>query len=180
MDDSASSIEIETYLRLLAEHESALGTYVHSLVRRSADAEDILQECKVVMWKQFEKFEVGTHFLAWARKIALHQILNYRRSESRRTVTPVDQAFIESVAAEIEQRSDQLERRSEALQACLKKLPLAHRQAIVWRYFEDAEVAEIAEKSNRSEGATYRLLSRIRQVLNDCVTRTLQTNRFAS
>lgn len=173
MPDSVPEPDAESYLRLLAEHDRSLAGYVHCLMNSTADADDILQECKVVMWRQFGEFEPGTNFLAWARKIALHQILNFRRKETRRATSPVDQAFIESVAAEIEKRSDHLEHRAEALRACLQKLPKPHRQAIIWRYYEDCEIAEIAEKANRSETATYRLLSRIRQTLNACVTRTL-------
>ena len=177
MPDPAPEPNAEDYLRLLAKNERPLAAYVHSLVNSTADAEDILQECKIVMWRHFPKFEAGSNFLAWARKIALNQILNFRRRETRRSTSPVDQDFIESVAAEIEKRSDHLEGRAEALRSCLQKLPRAHRQAVVWRYFEDCEIAEIASKANRSEGATYRLLSRIRQALNDCITRTLAAQK---
>ena len=173
--DSASEepTKVEDYLRLLAEHERGLAGYVHSLVPGSGDAEDILQECRVVLWREFAKFEPGSNFLAWARKIALHQILNYRRSQKRRPLFAVDQAFIESVAAEIDQRSDDLERRAEALRHCLHKLPKPHLQTIAWRYYEACPIEEIASKTQRTEGAVYRLLSRIRQALSDCVTRTI-------
>ena len=129
MSDSDPEPNAEDYLQLLVEHERPLEMYVHSLVNSADDADDIVQECKVVMWRHFGKFDVGTNFLAWARKIALNQILNYRRKEKRRATSAVDQAFIESVAAEIEKRSDHLEHRAEALRDCLRKLPQAHRQA---------------------------------------------------
>jgi len=174
--DPEANAATETYLRLLGKHDRSLAAYVHSLVLSPADAEDILQECKVVMWKHFGNFDLQTDFLAWARKIALNQILNYRRSQQRRQTSPVDQAFIEAVAAEIDRKSDQLEKRSEALRSCMRKLPMAHRQTIVWRYYEDCGVEEIAEKTGRTEGAVYRLLSRIRQALSECVTRTLQSS----
>ena len=44
---------------------------------------------------------------------------------------------------------------------------------MVWRYFDECEIDEIAEKSDRTEEAGYRLLSRIRKVLNDCISRQL-------
>ena len=175
MNESTPEPDAENYLQLLAEHDRALAIYVHGLVASTADAEDILQECKVTMWQHFGKFEPGTNFPAWARKIALNRILNYRRSEKRRATSPVDPAFIEAVAAEIDRNPDHFERRAEALRECLYKLPKPHRQAIVWRYYEDCEVDEIGEKTNRSAGAVYRLLSRIRRVLADCVTETLAT-----
>ncbi|PAW66678.1 MAG: hypothetical protein B9S34_07415 [Opitutia bacterium Tous-C1TDCM] len=163
----------ETFLRTLAEHERWLAGYVHSLVTRPADAEDILQECKIVLWKKFSTFQPGTHFRAWARTIALHQILNYRRAEQRRPWSTLEREFIEAVAAEIDRRSDHLDRRAEGLRACLRKLPEAHRAIVVWRYYEDCDIAAIAARSGRTEEAVYRLLSRIRVALNDCINRRL-------
>lgn len=176
MPDSRPQPDAEDYVRLLAENERSLEAYVHSLMRSAADAEDVLQECKLVLWQQFERYEAGTNFLAWARKIALNLILNHRRKEDRRQTSAVDQEFIEAVAAEIDRQSDKLAQRSELLRGCLLELPKAHRQAIVWRYYEGCEVDEIAAKTGRSEGATYRLLSRIRALLNDCIKRKLEAS----
>jgi len=166
--------QVEDYLRLLAAHERSLAAYVHCLVPETEDAEDILQECRVTLWKHFSRFEPGTNFLAWARRIALHQILNHRRRQKRRPFTAVDERFIESVAEELDRRGDDLERRAEALRHCLRLLPKPHLQAIAWRYGDDVPVEEIAAKTDRSEGAVYRLLSRIRQNLNECVTRRVR------
>ena len=168
-----STEQTEAYLRLLNQHDRWLATYVYSLVSRPADAEDILQEVKVTMWKHFASFETGTNFRAWARKIATNQILNYRRSEQRRPSSTLDDEFIEAVAAEIDRRAATLDCKSDALRLCLRKLPEAHRRIVVWRYYEDCGVEEIATKSQRSVEAVYRLLSRIRGVLNDCVNRQL-------
>ncbi len=171
-----STERTEAYLRLLNQHDRWLATYVYSLVSRPADAEDILQEAKVTMWKHFATFEAGSNFRAWARKIATNQILNYRRSEQRRPHSTLDDQFIEIVAAEIDRRADTLDRKSDALRLCLRKLPEAHRRIVVWRYYEDCGVEEIAAKSERTVEAVYRLLSRIRGVLNDCVNRQLLTS----
>src|SRR6185436_3701537 len=66
----------EDFLRLLGQHERHLAAFVYSLVPRAADADDILQDVKVTMWREFAKFEPGTNFRAWARQIATHQVLN--------------------------------------------------------------------------------------------------------
>lgn len=165
--------QTESYLRLLTQHDRWLAAYVHSLVSHTADAEDILQDVKITLWKQFERFEPGTNFRAWARVIATHQILNYRRAKKKHEHEEIDDAFIQAVAAEIDRRGDALDHRAEALNACLRKLPDAHRKIILWRYQEDCGVEDIAEKSGRSVEAVYRLLSRVRQNLNECITRQL-------
>src|SRR6187401_1951822 len=113
-----STEQTEAYLRLLNQHDRWLATYVYSLVSRPADAEDILQEVKVTMWKHFANFAPGTNFRAWARKIATNQILNYRRSEQRRPNSTLDDEFIEAVAAEIDRRATTLDHKADALRLC--------------------------------------------------------------
>lgn len=165
----------ENYLVLLNQHERALAAYVHTLVHERADADDILQACKLTLWKKFDQFETGTNFLAWARKVALHQVLNHRRSEKRRPLYSTDPAFLESIAAEIDRQDDSLAvDRAEALEQCLKRLPETQRRTILLRYYEGCGIAEIAQQTDRTEAAVYRLLSRIREALNGCIRQKLE------
>jgi RNA polymerase sigma-70 factor (ECF subfamily) len=182
MDDPTPDVsdQGEAFLRLVAEHERWLATYVYSLIPGTADADDILQESKIVMWKQFGRFERGTNFRAWARTIALHLVLNHRRSEKRRPYSVLDREFVEAVAAEIDRRSEKLDAQSDILKHCLKKLPEAHRAIVVWRYYEDCDVEQIAAKSDRSVEAVYRLLSRIRKSLSECMARQLPATSHSS
>lgn len=166
----------EAYLVLLNENERPLAAYVHTLVNDRLDAEDILQSCKLTMWKQFDRFERGSNFLAWARKIAFHQILNHRRGARRKPLYSVDPAFLEAVASEIDRSADALSARSEALHECLRRLPESQRQVVLLRYYEDHDIAAIAKETDRSEAAVYKLLSRIRAALNDCVKSRLSTS----
>lgn len=174
MDDPTPDIgdQGEAFLRLVAEHERWLATYVYSLLPGAADADDVVQEAKIVMWKQFGRFEAGTNFRAWARTIALNLVLNHRRAEKRRPFSVLDREFVEAVAAEIDRRSEKLDHQAEVLTHCLRKLPEAHRAIVVWRYYEDCGVEEIAAKSERSVEAVYRLLSRIRKNLSECLGRS--------
>ncbi len=165
----------EQYLVLLNEHERPLAAYVHALVPDRHDAEDILQSCKLTMWKQFAKFEPGSHFLAWARKIAFHQILNHRRSAKRKPLYSAEPAFLEAVAAEIDRVSETLSDRTEALHECLRRLPENQRRLVLLRYYEDHDIAAIAKETDRTEAAVYKLLSRLRTALDDCVKARLES-----
>jgi RNA polymerase sigma-70 factor (ECF subfamily) len=165
----------EDFLRLLGQHERHLAAFVYSLVPRAADADDILQDAKVTMWREFGRFEPGTNFRAWARRIVTHQVLNFRRAVQRRPNPALEDSFIEAVAAEIDRQAGELDRRSDALQHCLQKLSDPHRKIIVWRYFDNCGIDEIATRTQRSAEAVYQLLSRIRGMLNECVSRQLAT-----
>jgi RNA polymerase sigma-70 factor (ECF subfamily) len=161
--------EGEDFIRLLNEHERKIALYVMNLVRDRGDAEDILQETKLVMWRHFHKFELGTNYLAWARKIAFHQVLSYRRKHKKHA--ELSEAFLESVALEISKNEQRYDRRTDALKGCVRKLSRPHRQILLMRYTRDMDIGEIGKEVGRSEGAVYRLLSRIRMMLQDCVAK---------
>lgn len=166
------------FLTLLTRHDRALSLYVYGLVPAHSDADDILQQTKMVMWKHFSQFEPGTNFLAWARKIAFHQILGYRR-QSKRAHLPLSEETLEQIGHEVARLSDHGQARREALETCLHKLPAEHRQILTMRYYEDLEVDQIAERVDSTAGAVYRALSRLRFTLLECVENRLKNEESA-
>jgi hypothetical protein len=47
------------FLRLFAEHEPALRTYIRSLLPSRGDASEVLQEVAVVLWRKFAEFDAS-------------------------------------------------------------------------------------------------------------------------
>lgn len=162
----------EEFVFLLARHERLLGAYVMTMVPHPQDADDILQEAKVVMWRHFAKFQTGTNFAAWARKVAFHQVLAYRKRKHRDRLD-FSEDFLKAVADEAETSSDRLERRERVLHECLAKLPAEQREVLHLRYQEGLSLEDMEARLGRTVCALYRQLSRVRQILHECVTKTL-------
>jgi RNA polymerase sigma-70 factor (ECF subfamily) len=162
----------EEFVFLLARHERLLGAYVMTMVPHPQDADDILQEAKVVMWRHFAKFESGTNFGAWARKVAFHQVLAYRKRKHRDRLD-FSEDFLRAVADEVETSANRLELRERLLHECVAKLADDHRDAVNLRYQENLSLEDMATRLGRTVGALYRLLSRVRAVLHECVTKNL-------
>ncbi len=169
--DSESSERTKAFIELLAKHDRALSIYVTGLVGRVQDAQDLIQEGKVVMWLNFDQFELGTNFLAWARQVLFHQVLAYRRKKKKEGFI----FFSEETFAVIdsEAKSQMLERkwleREEALEDCIQKLDDEKRALIQWRYCDEHSIGQIGRQLNKEEGAVYRALSRLRRALYECV-----------
>ncbi len=162
-----------TFLELLTTHERSLSLYVHGLVPRDSAAEDILQQTKLLLWKHFDDFTLGTNFIAWARTTAFHQILTHRRQKKREHL-PLDEDALEALGHAVSDLAEEGSARQDALRACLPKLPVEHRQLVQLRYFDDLEIDQIAERVNRTEAAVYRALSRVRMTLMQCVQKQLE------
>jgi RNA polymerase sigma-70 factor (ECF subfamily) len=166
--DDPSSDRTTQFLELLNANDRALSLYVYGLVPRDSEAEDLLQQTKMLLWKHFGDFTMGTNFLAWARKTAFHQVLTHRRKKKREPI-PLEAEALEALGAAVSELAEQGTVRHEALRACVARLPAEHRQLIQLRYFQEMEIPDIARRIERTEGAVYRALSRVRLVLMECV-----------
>lgn len=160
----------EQFIQLLAQHERRLAAYVMTFVSSPTDADDILQETKIWLWRSFDQFELGTSFGAWARKAAFFRVQDYfkkRSAENKRLVFSDEclAQLAESFEATVDSREDRIDR----LAKCVSKLAPAHRKILALRYREELPVEDLANEVNRTVSATYRVLSRIRLALRECM-----------
>jgi RNA polymerase sigma-70 factor (ECF subfamily) len=94
-----------------------------TFVSTTADADDILQETKIWLWRSFEEFEPGTSFGDWSRMAAFYRIQQFfrkRETESKRLV--FSDACLEQLAESFERNIEQREDRVERLSDCVAKL----------------------------------------------------------
>lgn len=162
----------ERFVVLLARHERMLAAYVLTLVPNAVDADDVLQDAKVVMWRHFHQFQAHTNFGAWARKILFHQVLAYRKRRHRDRLQFSDQ-FLQAVAEEMDHSAHHLEQRQRALDECLARLPKQQHKLLHSRYHEQCSIEQLSSDTQKSPTALYAVLSRLRQILRECVDRNL-------
>jgi RNA polymerase sigma-70 factor, ECF subfamily len=122
------------FLELLNAHDRALCLYVYGLVPKDSEAEDILQQTKMLLWKHFDEFELGTNFLAWARKTAFHQVLTHRRKRKRDHV-PLEEEALEALGAAVAELVEDGSARHDAVRSlCVTpacRAPPAHPTALL-------------------------------------------------
>jgi len=159
----------EVFLKLLSMYERDIRVYVIAMVGKVCDAEEILQDVRLAMWKNFDQFEQGTNFKAWARKIAYHRILTFRTNRSREARrVELSREFYDSINNQVEKVVEQGPYQ-EILSQCLQKLSTEHLQIIRLRYTDGKSVEEVSKLIKRTVTATYRVISRIRKSLRKCV-----------
>jgi RNA polymerase sigma-70 factor, ECF subfamily len=163
---------VEAFLTLIAQHQRRIQHFVRSLVPNSTEADDILQETNLVLWREFHQFELGSNFAAWSGAIAFHQVLAWRKRRQRERLV-FSEEFLTAVSDELRDNTDQHEERSRILTHCIERIPSHHRELLRLRYTEGRSIETIAASLDRTTDAVYRMLSRIRQALFDCTSRSL-------
>jgi RNA polymerase sigma-70 factor (ECF subfamily) len=169
----------EAVVRLFSQHQRWLYGYLLALLGNTSDADDVFQEVCVVMWKEHQKFEVGTNFVSWLSVIAYHQAQKLWRNRKReqRFIT---RQVLDQIAEGMPRDFEQLEAKRRALADCVRKLGEMDRQLVRRCYSEKKlSLKTVAGDLGRPVGTVYKALNRIRRMLFDCVNRELSAEGLA-
>ena len=158
----------EEFVSLYVRNEAAIFSFVLSLVKHNADAEDVVQRASVTMWRRFESFELGTNFRAWAFQIAKNEALNLL-SKNKRDRHVFSEKLIAMLADEAEERADDLDSRQRALDFCVEKLPPDELEIVKGCYREGATIRSFSEQAGETANKIYKKLNRVRRNLQRCV-----------
>lgn len=169
----ALSAENDEVMRLLLKSQNMLSVYVYALVQDWDIVEDVVQETAVYICGHWQEFKPGTNFEAWARAIAHNRLRDAFKARQKKGLQVPDLALsnlTESVTdPEWEQYGDYFRDRKQALAKCVENLPQNSRRVIQLHYDDQKPVEKVAAELKRTLDATYKMLSRIRMQLRQCV-----------
>jgi RNA polymerase sigma-70 factor (ECF subfamily) len=161
------------FTALLATCQRPVFLCAMSLLGNVADAEEVVQESQLLMWRKFDEFQPGTNFVAWACQIARYQALK-RRAERGRKPLLFGNEFVTMLAIPSDEESlARLEARRKAFAECIQKLRATDRDLVMRRYEKGSSTRDVAVALHRSVQGTRRSLQRIRTALADCVRKKL-------
>lgn len=133
--------------------------------------EDLAQETYLHVLEHLDEFTGGS-VAAWLATIARYRALDWRRRQQRRRVA--HGRFLKEVTAQVIDAVDQDAANSPPdalprLRHCLSLLGEEARRLLEWRYREQLQPTEIAQRIGRSVGGVNVSLSRLRQRLSACM-----------
>ena len=171
MDDERPQFELTEpdFLELLVKHEPALRAYARGLVPDWDLVDEALQEASVTMWQKRGQLESVDGFVPWARVVLRYKCL--RQLEILRSRRPLlSDEMIQALADRGENRSaEDAIARERALHACLDQFSADHRELLLAPHCSTTTVVELAERRKKSPNALYKLLSRLREQLTECI-----------
>lgn len=159
----------EEFMSAFITAEPKLRAYAFACGLTREQADDLVQEEALVLWRRYDSYDRSRPFLPWALGIA-HHLIQKGRQVSRSTclLSPeVAQRLAETCSA----MEEEIDQRQGALRNCVQKLPVHLRSLLALRYGEQRSLAQIAQKLGRGLSATNMALHRIRQLLLECVQR---------
>ena len=163
----------ERFLKLLLKAQPDLKAFIASVIRDRAAADDLFQEVCLVLWQSFPAYDAGRPFGAWARGVAGKKVLQ-AFEKSRRIPLAFSPRTLQAVLEAFDRDEPEGPAETDGLRECVGRLPDRSRQLLSLRYERSLKLGEIARQVGSSLDAVHKLLSRIRELLEDCLRRRLQ------
>lgn len=161
--------DADAYRVLVERHVDRAYAIALRVLRNTADAEDIAQECLVKVWTHRQAWQSGkAKFSTWLYRVVVNRCIDLRRRPGSASLEDVPEPMDEG-----EDSVTTIHRRQVAgqLEVALDTLPAQQRAALTLAYFDDLGNEDIAAILGTTVSAVESLLKRGRQGLRQRLRR---------
>ena len=163
----------EYFVALMDRHMSAVTRCVRSIVRNPTDAEDVLQETVLKVWRGLSTFRSESSFRTWLTRVAMNQAMESHRrqgpSRSRRADVNLD-----AIAAARELQDESMIRAEvvRTVRSAVAGLSPKYRQVLTLCGLQDLSARETAQRLHSTIPAVKTRLFRGRRMLLAAIQRS--------
>ncbi|MCY1517089.1 ECF RNA polymerase sigma-E factor [compost metagenome] len=143
----------EAFSLLLNKYQQKIYWHIRRLVIDHDDADDLVQETFVKVWKNLDNFRSDSQLYTWIYRIATNEcitFLNRKKLRNNISLDDVSGELSETLAASEHFDGDKVQRK---LQEAILTLPEKQRVIFNMKYFDDMKYDEISEILGTSVGA---------------------------
>lgn len=138
--------------QIVPQYSEKLYWAIRRIVLCHDDANDVLQNVFIKVWKGIDDFQNRSKLSTWLYRIAVNEALDFLRRQ--RNVASLDTVDNMSVADQLE--ADQYfdgDRAQALLREAIASLPDVQRVVFNLRYYDELKYTEISQMLDTSEGA---------------------------
>ena len=137
---------------IVTAYSEKLYWHIRRIVLSHEDANDILQNTYVKVWKALDKYKADAKVYTWLYRIATNESITFLNKNKKRIQPILDQNFIEPSTTQeaIKMNASEIEQR---LEQAILTLPEKQRIVFNLKYFEELKYQEIALITETSVGA---------------------------
>jgi len=149
------------FLYLLKRYENKLKRYIYRISNFSAEeAEDILQEVFLKVYKNLNDFDPDLKFSSWIYRITHNQVISHHRQNLARPKTvEIDELVINKIKDEFNLEEElQLNYQKGEISRVLDNLKPKYREILILRFFEEKSYEEISDILKKPSGTVATLI----------------------
>ncbi|MCK0132200.1 sigma-70 family RNA polymerase sigma factor [Flavobacteriaceae bacterium F08102] len=138
---------------LLNRYQKELYWYIRKIVLIHEDADDVLQNTFIKVFKNIDRFRGDCKLRTWMYTIAYREsinVLNKRNTKKMLSSSEINQVLLDRLEEDVHFVGSEIQLK---LHKALLTLPKKQREVFQMKYFDDLKFREISEILGTSEGA---------------------------
>lgn len=172
--------QVECFAALMDRHITAVRRRILSMLHNADDADDLLQEVQLRVWRNLSTFRSESAFRTWIIRVAINEVLqSYRREKRRAICQPLIDMDVLPARSESPHQSTVRAETAAMVRRAVSKLPPKYGQVLILRdlqEFTERETAHSLELSipavkSRLLRARLKLLTALRRSTNQGLSR---------
>ncbi|MET3978886.1 RNA polymerase sigma factor (sigma-70 family) [Mucilaginibacter sp. UYP25] len=143
----------EAFNLLLKKYQQKIYWHVRRMVINHDDADDIVQDVFIKIWKNLPGFRNDAQLYTWMYRIATNEcitFLNKKKAKNNISLDDVDYELADTLSSSDQFTGDQIQRK---LQEAILTLPDKQRLVFNMKYFDDMKYEEMSDVLGTSVGA---------------------------
>ena len=141
------------FTRIIKKYQEKLYWHIRRMVVEHEDANDVLQNMFIKVWKSLENFREDSQLYTWLYRIATNESLTFLQQQKKRSSLSIDDedsTIGNKIKADEHFDANKLEWK---LQLAIQKLPEKQRAVFNLRYYDEMPYEEMSRVLETSEGA---------------------------
>ncbi len=172
--------EKEYYIYLMQRYEGKLKRYIMRLLGgRQEDADDILQEVFIKVYKNLNDFDLDLKFSSWIYRIAHNETITFLRKINRRPTTynfEIDAVKVKTLKEDLDIGKEiDKKKLAEDVLKIIATLDKKYQEVLLLRYIEDKDYREISDILKKPQGTVATILKKAKELFKEKI---LNDNRF--
>lgn len=148
-----SSTKEQGFTAIIKKYQEKLYWHIRRMVIDHDDANDVLQNMFIKVWKGLENFREDSRLYTWMYRIATNECLSFIEQQKRRSSVSMDEVgegLANKIKADSNFDGNQLKWK---LQLAIQQLPEKQRVVFNLRYYDEMPYEEMSRVLDTSEGA---------------------------
>lgn len=141
------------FQNLVEKYQERLYWHIRKIVIDHDDADDVMQNTFVKVWKNLNSFREESSLFTWLYRIATNESLTFLNSKKKRSVLPLNEVsdyLLENLESDPYFDGDEIQK---SLQKAILELPEKQRLVFNMKYFDNLKYNEMSEVLDTSVGA---------------------------
>ena len=164
--------------KIFHHYESSLFAFVRLRIRDDQATEEIVNDTFMIAFKKTDQYNGSSEFKTWLCGIAKNVCGTWIRKQKTgiaRSTVDVDEDVFNNLPTPDWDIVSKLESQemNDVLQECIDQLPVTHKEAFFWTWFEEESIDVVAERLSCPTGTIKSRLFNARAKISDCVKNAL-------